>query len=262
MGHYRTDGLSSISSFDDWRRQLRVACGNPYEREDARRYLWELKQGTQSFDEYHFLFEQKRAKSQMEDASLIDCMRQNVNYSTQSNAITWRMPGTNLSPVSYADHVKMWSEVDRSTRQIKHYLPKQVNSSSANSSNSSSKKNNAPAPAPAAAAITTTTYANVAKAPKPASAAAPLAFAPVPAGDPMDLSTAMAAVKGRSTKVDRVKDICDKWNLCYYCKGNHPRTPGEKCPQSKKPITSSEMVLYEPPLATASTSTPVTAENA
>lgn len=41
-----------------------------------------------SFDEYYNLFSQKKKHSHIEDASLIDVMKTNVNYSVQAAAIS------------------------------------------------------------------------------------------------------------------------------------------------------------------------------
>ena len=112
MNRYRVNGLCTLTSFDDWRRKLRDVCGNRFEEEDARIYLRDtLKQGNMSFDEYYNFFVQKKERSGMEDASLIDAMKTNVNYSTQAAAIAWRKADGTL-PTTFQDHVDMWSTVD------------------------------------------------------------------------------------------------------------------------------------------------------
>ena len=128
MNSYRVDGLCTLTSFSDWRFALRRACGNPYEQEDARKYLREtLKQGSMSFEEYYNLFSQKKDRSRMEDASLIEAMKTNVNYSTHSAALMYRVPGTNRQPITFDEHVTMWLETDRGLRQIRHLAPKSSN---------------------------------------------------------------------------------------------------------------------------------------
>ncbi|KAI4085795.1 MAG: hypothetical protein L6R37_008469, partial [Teloschistes peruensis] len=91
MGQYRRDGLCYLTSFVDWRQKLRHLCGNPFEAEDARTYTRDThKQGSTSFAEYYHLFCQKKERSRMDDASLVDCLKRNVNYATQLAAFSWR----------------------------------------------------------------------------------------------------------------------------------------------------------------------------
>ena len=37
----------------------------------------------------------------------------------------------------------------------------------------------------------------------------------------MDLSSAIAAVQSKSIFILKIKEICNKWKLCYYCKLQH-----------------------------------------
>ena len=141
----------------------------------------------------------------MEDASLIDAMKSNINYVIQAAAVHYRVPGTNLEPVTFDQHVAMWLNTDRKIRQIKHLAPNN-RTIPTSTTTSSQRKDNA----------TITLAAPLARIPD-------IPSAPVPTssiGDPMDLSQAMAAVKGKSLKTEGVRDICDKWNLCHYCKQN------------------------------------------
>ena len=63
----------------------------------------------------------------------------------------------------------------------------------------------------------------------------------------MDLSQAMAAVKGQSLGTPKVRDICKAWNLCYYCKLSHPGFTAINCPnKGKKRSDLRAMDLYEP----------------
>ncbi len=124
MGQYRVNGLCTISTFADWRHKLRHCCGNPFESEDARLYLREtLKQGTDSFADYYNLFYQKKERSLMEDSSLIDCLKRNVNYSTQVAAFSWRNPdGTR--PSTFHQWVQAFSDTDEELQQLKHRQPR------------------------------------------------------------------------------------------------------------------------------------------
>ena len=56
-------------------------CGNSFEAEDARTYLWDtLKQDLMSFVKYYQLFCQKKNHSGMKEALLINCFKHNVTY--------------------------------------------------------------------------------------------------------------------------------------------------------------------------------------
>ncbi len=91
MNQYRINDLCILIFFDEWRRNLRHYCGNPFEAKDARLYFREiLKQGSMSFAKYYNLFYQKKERSKMKDASLIDCMKRNVNYFTQVVVMSWQ----------------------------------------------------------------------------------------------------------------------------------------------------------------------------
>ena len=57
---------------------------------------------------------------------------------------------------------------------------------------------------------------------------------PVSVGEPMDLSSAMATVKGQKLSNPGVKDIYMKWNLCFYCKLQHPGKDAKDCPNRGK----------------------------
>ena len=240
MGYYRTNGLCTINDFSDWRHKLREACGNPFEREDARKYLREtLKQGTMLFEEYLFLFMQKKERSQMEDASLIDCLKANVNYATQAAAINYRLPDTNREPRTFREHVQMLSDTALQVQKLKHTLPRTSSTPASSSSASAPKKNN-------------NTSGNNKPTLPPVLPVLPVAPTPasLPSGDPMDLSSAVAAVKGKSLRVPGVRKICDIWQLCYYCKLFHPGKTAINCPnkEKKSDADARAMVLYEKPI--------------
>ena len=209
MNAYRVDGICRLTTFSEWRSALRLACGNPFEQEDARKYLREtLKQGSLSFEEYNTLFSQKKDRSRMEDASLIDAMKANINYSVQTAAVHYRVPGTNLEPITFDEHVAMWLSTDRKIRQIRHLAPKATTPATSAPANRRNGTNLPAAPFPRTVVTGTVT-------PSIPTPAFP------PAGDPMDLSQAMAAVKGQSLKTEGVRKICENWNLCFYCKLQH-----------------------------------------
>ena len=69
--------------------------------------------------------------------------------------------------------------------------------------------------------------------PAPVTSVAP--STPAVRGEPMDLSSAMAAVQGKPLVTSEVRDICNKWNLCYYCKLQHPGKTAKECLNRKSP---------------------------
>ena len=54
----------------------------------------------------------------------------------------------------------------------------------------------------------------------------------------MDLSQAQAAVKGLSTRTPGVREICQKFQLCFYCKLQHPGFNAKDCPNKGKGKTA------------------------
>lgn len=64
-----------------------------------------FKQANMSLGGYFNLFSQKKYKSHMEEASLIDAVKRNVRYSTQSSAINWRKPDGSKAK-TFHDHVQ------------------------------------------------------------------------------------------------------------------------------------------------------------
>ena len=41
------------------------------------------------------------------------------------------------------------------------------------------------------------------------------------ADNSMNLNSVMTVISGKSLSVSEVRDICNKWNLCFYCKKKH-----------------------------------------
>ncbi len=231
MNRYRKDGLCTLTSFVDWRKKLREAYGNPFKQEDARNYIRELKQGSMPFGEYLNLVSQKKERSQLEDESLIDAMRYNVNYTTQQASIIWRK-SDGQRPRTFNEYVCMYSEIDQELRQIKHRLPRQ---SSAPAIQGSSIKSSTQKPAATNVSARTSSPVVVSTAP----------VIPLPPGDLMDLSAAQAAVKGRKLSEPFVKAICDKWRLCYYCKLSHPGLVAKNCPNKQTQLRSGIIAEFD-----------------
>ena len=212
MSPYRTDGICTILAFATYLRTLRNACGNPFEAEDARVYLRNtLKQDKMTFPEYHLIFVAKKERANMDDDALIECLKNGVNFATQQAAITWRN-ANGKRPVTYEDYVECFTDVDKDLQHLKHNHPRATPAAPASKSKPS---------------VPTNTKST--SAPVPVVAAVPLA-----AGDPMDLDSAMAAVKGKSLATPGVREICNKWHLCYYCKSFHEGKTAKDCPNKKK----------------------------
>ena len=55
----------------------------------------------------------------------------------------------------------------------------------------------------------------------------------VPADDPMDLSSAITAVQGKPIFTSEIKEICNKWKLCYYCKLQYSGKNAKECLNKK-----------------------------
>ena len=131
MNAYRVDSYCILTNFQEWRAKLRKCCGNPFEAQDARIYLREtLKQEKLPFDEYYNLFLQKKERSQMEDASLVDALQRNVNYNTQLSAMSWRTP-EGQEPSTFDEWVQAYSETDNKLRQLKHRIPRAITANTA-----------------------------------------------------------------------------------------------------------------------------------
>ncbi|KAI4089533.1 MAG: hypothetical protein L6R37_008026 [Teloschistes peruensis] len=222
MGQYRSDGICTLATLADWRQKLRALCGNPFEEEDARTYLRdELKQGTMPFHEYYHKFCQKKERSRMDDPSLLDCLKRNVNYAVQAAAFTWRdIHGR--SPVTFQDHVEAFSDVDAKIAQLKHRQPRSASTAGAT---------NPPRPKPSLSQSVPLSGSKSAPV-VPVVAVTPVPSA-IPVGDTMDLSSAITAVQGKPLSVSGVKDICNKWQLCYYCKQQHLGKTAKECPNKK-----------------------------
>ncbi len=91
MNQYWINDLCIIFIFADWWYKLHHCCNNSFKTEDVHLYLREiLKQDMNSFVDYYNLFYQKKEHSLMNDFSLIDYLKRNVNYFTQVIIFFWR----------------------------------------------------------------------------------------------------------------------------------------------------------------------------
>ena len=250
MNRYRTDGLSTIRTFKEWRAKLRECGGNRFEEEDARTYLRDtLKQGSMSFDEYFNLFSQKKDKSHMEEASLIDAMKRNVSYSTQSSALNWRKSDGSKAK-TFHDHVQMWSETDWDLRQLKHRLPRQANSVASTTTQFLSSRQQTSNTLSQGKSLSLSTKSNIntflpflpssiGKEDKPET---PANVTDLSIRDPIDLSSAIIAVRRKNLKFPGVKKIRNSYRLCYYYKQNHPGMTAKTCPNKGKVLRSGQFI--------------------
>ena len=212
MSQYQVKGLCTLLSFEEYLQELRHLCGNPFEAEDAHTYLCDThKQGSMSFAKYYHLFSQKKECSWMNNASLIDCLKRNVNYATQLTAFSWQGSDGKWPSIFY-EYVQAFTETDKELQQLKHQQP---HPSVHNAASLWSKS------------FTTSPSNPMGLKPAPVTSVAP--STPAMRGEPMDLSSAMAAVQGKPLATPEVRDICNKWNLCYYCKLQHLGKTAKEC---------------------------------
>ncbi len=87
MNRYQKDEFGTISIFVEWKAKFCEYCRNWFEEENGCTYLQNtLKKGNISFQEYFKLYSQKKNKFQIKWISLIEVMKENVNYFAQSSA--------------------------------------------------------------------------------------------------------------------------------------------------------------------------------
>ena len=147
----------------------------------------------------------------MNNASLIDCLKRNVNYVTQLTAFSWWGSDEKWPSIFY-EYVQAFTETDEELQQLKHWQPH------LSVHNAASLKFK----------FFTTSPSN-SMGSKSAPVTSVASFTPAVRGEPMDLSSAMAAVWGKPLVTSEVRDICNKWNLCYYCKLQHSGKTAKKC---------------------------------
>ena len=153
----------------------------------------------------------------MNNASLIDCLKRNVNYATQLAAFSWRGSDEKWLSIFY-EYVQAFTETDEELQQLKHWQPRP---SVHNAASLKSKS------------FTTSPSNPTGLKSAPVTSVAP--SIPAVRGEPMDLSSAMTAVWGKPLVTSEVRDICNKWNLCYYCKLQHLGKTVKKCLNRKPP---------------------------
>jgi hypothetical protein len=132
------------------------------------------------------------------------------------------------------EYVEIYQDIDREVRQINFLHPKQNNLSASNHSHPRKAGNPlfTPLGRPSSAPNAATTVATIPTGPNAD------VLPPLPGGEPMDLSQAQAAVRGLSTRVPGVREICERFRLCFYCKLQHPGVNARDCPNKGKRKTA------------------------
>ena len=151
----------------------------------------------------------------MDDVFLIDCLKRNFNYATQFATFSWWIPEDKWPSIFYK-YVQAFTETDEELQQFKHCQPCTVAAASA-------------APVKLKTATTSSNHSSGAKTITVASTIPVTSAVSVPAGDFMDLSSAITAVQGKPISILGVKEICNKWKLYYYCKLQHSDKNVKKC---------------------------------
>ena len=172
-----------------------------------------------SFTDYYHLFSQKKECSWINDTSLINCLKRNINYVTQFIIFFWWISEGKQSSIFYK-HVQAFTETDEELQQLKHCQSCTVAAASA-------------VPIKLKIATTSSNHSLEAKIITVASTIPVISAVSVPADDFMNLSSAIAAVQSKSIFTLRVKEICNKWKLCYYCKLQHSDKNAKKCLNKK-----------------------------
>ena len=183
---------------------------------------------------YYQLFCQKKDHSDMKEALLINCFKCNVTYTVQQQLISYRNPD-GIKSITFQDYVNAYLNIDDGIQQLHHWQLKFITTLMASGKLKSSQSSSAPV---LKSAITVFIVSVT-----PAVAAV--------AGNPMDLNSAMAFISGKSLSVSGVRDICNKWNLCFYCKKKHP---GKNTKEylNKKSLSSLRVINLDGNLSTNS----------
>ena len=155
----------------------------------------------------------------MNDASLIDCLKRNVNYVIQFVTFSWQIL-KDKQPSIFYKHVQVFTEIDEELQQFKHHQSCIIAAASA-------------ASVKLKTATTSSNHSSEAKTITVVSTISVTSAVSVPADDFMNLSSAIAAVQGKSISILRIKKICNKWKLYYYCKLQHSNKNVKKCLNKK-----------------------------
>ncbi len=184
-----------------------------------------------SFVDYYNLFYQKKECSLMKDFSLIDCLKRNVNYFTQVIIFFWQNLDETQSFI-FHQWIQAFFDIDEELQQLKHHQSRfifvivsfvKVKSISALTSNSLSSK----------IIISVTVILTV------SSSLSLSSF-----DESMNLSFVIIIVQDKILIVFKIKKICNKWKLYYYCKLQHSSKIIKEC-SNKKLFTLRIMNIYD-----------------
>ena len=153
----------------------------------------------------------------MNNTSLIDCLKRNINYSTQFAAFFWQI-SEDKQPSIFYEHVQAFTEINKELQQLKYHQFYIIAAASAVPIKPKTASNNHLLKAKIITVASTTPV---------------ISAVSVSAGDFINLSSAITAVQGKSISTSGVKEICNKWKLCYYCKLQHPNKNAKKCLNKK-----------------------------
>ena len=167
----------------------------------------------------------------MKDFSLIDCLKRNVNYFTQVIIFFWQNLDETQSFI-FHQWIQAFFDIDEELQQLKHHQSRfifvivsfvKVKSISALTSNSLSSK----------IIISVTVILTV------SSSLSLSSFA-----ESMNLSFVIIIVQDKILIVFKIKKICNKWKLYYYCKLQHSSKIIKEC-SNKKLFTLRIMNIYD-----------------
>jgi hypothetical protein len=137
----------------------------------------------------------------MKNASLIDAMKFNVNYFTQSVVLMYRVSKINQRSITFDEHVIMWLEMNRELRQIRYIA---LNKSSTFNILIFRKEQ--------------TSQAFLVKELVIFFTSASVSIAMIFNENFINLNSIITAIKNQSLKTNEIKKICENWKLCFYCK--------------------------------------------
>ena len=216
MNQYRKNDICTLMNVKKYLKKLRYCCENSHEQKDVVVYLYDtLKQSDKIFTEYFHLFCQKKDQFRMTFEFLIICLKRNVNYQTQFVVFFWRILEKRKFFIFY-EYVQTYSEFDEKLQVLKH---RQSRFSNISVSFSKSK-----------ASITSSHSRSIAIA---ASVVSVTLVVFVTADDFMNLSVVMIVVQNKILSISEIRDICNKWKLCYYCKQQHLSKIVKECSNKK-----------------------------
>ena len=232
---YWKDGICTIFTFTEYWWILCHVCGNPFEAEDTRMYLQNtLKQDSMSFVKYYQLFCQKKDHSGIKEASLINCIKHNVTYAVQQQLISYRN-SDGIKSITFQDHINAYLNIDNRIQQLHHWQLKFIITLTASDKLKFSQSSSV----------------SVLKSAITVSVVSVTSAVAAVTGNLMDLNSAMTVISGKSLSVSEVRDICNKWNLCFYCKKKHLGKNAKEC-LNKKSLSSLHVVNLDNNLSTDS----------